>query len=92
VVQERSRVVGPLEKRVAQLEALILTLERDRDNTFQALAGASARGDVPLIAELSRKAQDIGPRIDAAYVDLEKASLEFERLAKQFDDRLREMS
>jgi len=90
LVQERSRVVGPLEKRVAALEARIASLERDRENTFTALADASARGDVHTIAELSKKAQDIAPRIESAYAELEKASGEFERLARQFDDRLRE--
>jgi ATP-binding cassette subfamily F protein 3 len=92
IVQERSRVVGPLEKRVAQLEALIVSLERDRANTFTALADASARGDAHVIAELAKKSQEIAPRIEAAYADLEKASAEFERQAKTFDERLREMS
>ena len=91
LVQERSKVVGPLEKRVAELEKLILSLERDRDNTFQALADASARGDAATIAVLSKKSQEIGPRIEWAYTELEKASLEAEGKAKDFDDRLRDM-
>jgi hypothetical protein len=70
----------------------ILSLERDRDNTFQALAAASTRGDAATIAELSKKSQELGPRIDAAYAELEKATAEFERKARTFDDRLREMS
>ncbi len=91
LVQERSRVVGPLERKVAEIEARIVSLERDRENTFTALADASGRGDAATIAELSKKSQELGPRIDAAYVELEKASTRYEREAKTFDDRLREM-
>jgi len=91
VVQERSRVVGPLERKVAEIEARIVSLERDRENTFTALADASARGDAATIADLSKKSQELGPRIDAAYVELEKASTRYEREAKAFDERLQKM-
>jgi ATP-binding cassette, subfamily F, member 3 len=91
VVQERSRVVGPLERKVAEIEARIVSLERDRENTFTALADASVRGDAATIAELSKKSQEMGPRIDAAYAELEKASTRYEREAKAFDERLQKM-
>jgi ATP-binding cassette subfamily F protein 3 len=86
-VQERARVVGPLEKRVAQMEALIVTLERDRDKTFAALAEASASGDARGIAELSKKSNEIGPQIEWAYTELEKATDELERASREFDAR-----
>ena len=35
MVQERSKVLGPMEKRVADLETRIESLERDRDETFR---------------------------------------------------------
>jgi hypothetical protein len=91
LVQERSRVVGPLERKVAEIEARIVSLERDRENTFTALADASARGDAATIAELSKKSQELVPRIEAAYVELEKASTRYEREAKAFDERLHKM-
>jgi ATP-binding cassette subfamily F protein 3 len=86
-VQERARVIGPIEKRVADLEALIVTLERERDVTFAALAEASAKGDAPAITRLSRKSGEVGPRIDWAYTELEKATQELEQATRQFDER-----
>ena len=85
-VQERAKVVGPLEKRVAQLEALIVTLERDRDTTFTALADASARGDARVIAELSKKSGDITPQIEWAYDELEKVTTELDVVRARFDN------
>ena len=85
-VQERAKIVGPLEKRVAQLETLIVTLERDRDNTFTALADASARGDARIIAELSKKSGDITPQIEWAYDELEKVTIELDQARARFDN------
>jgi len=87
LVQERARLIGPLEKRVADLEALIVSLERERDVAFAALAEASASGDAATIAKLSKKSSDVGPRIEWAYGELEKATKELETAARAFDER-----
>jgi ATP-binding cassette subfamily F protein 3 len=85
-VQERARVVGPLEKRVAQLETLIATLEKDREKTFAALADASSRGDARAIAELSKKSNDVGPQIDWAYTELDRVTRELDEAVARFDN------
>jgi ATP-binding cassette subfamily F protein 3 len=84
-VQERAKVIGPLEKRVADLEALIVSLERERDVTFASLAEASAKGDAAAIAKLSRKSGEVGPRIEWAYAELEKATKELDTAVGRFD-------
>jgi ATP-binding cassette, subfamily F, member 3 len=86
-VQERARVMAPLEKRVATLESRIETLEREREETFRLLSDASAKGNATVIAELSKKSREIGPRIDAAYAELETASRDLERETKAFDEK-----
>lgn len=85
-VQDRARTLKPLEKRVASLEALIVSLERERDVTFENLAEASAQGDAAAIARLSKKSREVGPRIDWAYTELEKATDELDQATRQFDD------
>jgi ATP-binding cassette subfamily F protein 3 len=84
-VQERARLIGPIEKRVAELESLIVSLERERDVAFAALAEASANRDAATIAKLSKKSNEIGPRIEWAYTELEKATDELERESRRFD-------
>lgn len=86
-VQERARIIAPIEKRVATLETRIETLEREREETFRLLSDASAKGDVASIAELSKKSREIGPRIDAAYAELETATRDLERETKAFDEK-----
>ncbi len=86
-VQERARVLGPLEKRVAALEARIERLERERDETFRKLSDASAAGNASAIAELSKRSREVGPAIDAAYNELETATRDLERETKSLDER-----
>jgi len=85
VVQERAKLIGPLEKRVADLEALIVSLERERDMAFAALADASTKGDAATIAKLSKKSGEVGPRIEWAYGELEKATKELDDAVAKFD-------
>ncbi len=92
LVQERARIVGPLEKRVTELEARVMRLERDKENTFTALANASAAGDAAVIADLSKKSRDIAAEIETAFEALEAASDAFERESKAFEERMRDMS
>jgi ATP-binding cassette subfamily F protein 3 len=89
-VQERARALGPLERRVAEAEKRILALERDKENTFTALANASAGGDAPVIAELSKRSRDLSARIERAYDDLDAATQELERATKVFEDKWKE--
>ena len=85
-VQERARVLAPLEKRVADLEARIELLERERDDTFRLLSDASASGNATAIADLSKKSRDVGPKIDAAYAELEAATKDLERKTRTFEN------
>jgi ATP-binding cassette subfamily F protein 3 len=92
MVQDRSRAIGPLEDRVARAESSIMALERDKDNTFTALATASASGDAAAIAELSRRSREIEERIEAAFAELESATNALERATKSFEQRWKETS
>ncbi len=92
MVQERARLLGPLERRVADIEARITALDRDRDNTFTALATASAAGNASVIADLSKKSRDIAARLDSAYDELERATVELERESRSFEERWKETS
>jgi hypothetical protein len=54
---------------------------------FAALADASAKGDAATIAKLSKKSNEVTPRIDWACGELEKATKDLETAAKAFDER-----
>lgn len=90
-VQERARVLGPLERHVADLEGRIEALERERERTFHELTEASTSGNAAAIAELSKKSRDVEPRIEAAYHELEAATRTLERELKAFEERMGSM-
>jgi ATP-binding cassette subfamily F protein 3 len=92
IVQERSRVVSPLEKKVGALEEKIERCEVEAAAALAALEQASVAGDGDAIAEQSRRHERLKTEIDAAFDELEKATAAFEDAARQFDDRLEELS
>jgi ATP-binding cassette subfamily F protein 3 len=90
-LQERSRAVSPLEKRVRVIEKRIATLEAEAEAATDALNRASVSGDGAAIAEHSRKLSELTPRIDALYEDLDGATGEYERVSRRFDERMDEL-
>jgi ATP-binding cassette subfamily F protein 3 len=92
IVQERSRVVSPLEKKVATLEEQIEHLEGEAAAALAAMERASVTGDGEAIADQSRRHEQLKAEIDDAFGELEAATTAYEEVARQFDDRLDELS
>ena len=92
ILQEKSKVVGPLDKKVKKLESAIEALEKDAAETMEKLHQSSIAGDGPAIAEYSRKNEALKDQIDALFEALETATTAYEKAAKEFDDRLRELN
>jgi ATP-binding cassette subfamily F protein 3 len=92
IVQERSRAVGPLEKKVKELEEKIERMEREAAAALAALEDASVAGDGEAIAAESRRHERLKDGIDAAFEELDRAAKACEDAAREFDDRLDELS
>jgi ATP-binding cassette subfamily F protein 3 len=91
VLQERSRVVGPIELRVKELETRITSLEGKAIAVLQALEKASISGAADVIAEESRRHTELKGEIDKLYAQLEAATQELEMRAAAFDQQLEEL-
>ncbi|MCK5408305.1 MAG: hypothetical protein KAJ37_12640, partial [Candidatus Krumholzibacteria bacterium] len=91
IVQERSRVGGPLEEKVKKVEATIERLENESDEVSAALEAASVAGDGGAIAKHSRRSEQLRQEIDAAFDKLETATKAFEDATREFDKRLQEL-
>jgi ATP-binding cassette subfamily F protein 3 len=92
ILQERSKVAGPLEKKVKELESTIERLEAEAASVLEEFHKASVAGEGAAIAEYSRQNERIKAEIDARFNELDSATREYEDVAKEFDDRLNEFS
>lgn len=92
VLQERSKIVAPLEKKVKKLENVIERLESEADAVLKELHNASVAGEGAAIAEYSRQNERLKAEIEARFADLDSATKAYEEAAKEFDDRLNEIS
>lgn len=88
IVRERVKALGPLKARIAELEGGITGLEGEAERASHELAGASGAGDGQAITRLSKSFHEIRARIDALFDELEKATLEHDSKAREFDLRL----
>jgi ATP-binding cassette subfamily F protein 3 len=88
IVQDRSRVVGPLEKKIKEIEDTIERLERDASAALEQLETASVAGEGGAIAEQSRLHEQLKAEIDDAFDELERAVKARDDAARQFDGRL----
>ena len=86
ILQERSKVVGPLEKKARELENTIERLEAEAAAVLEEFHKASVAGEGAAIAEYSRQNDRIKAEIDARFDELESATREFEDAAKEFGD------
>jgi len=91
VLGERALIIGPLQKRVDDIEARIVSLESEVEATALALQEASETGDAPLIAELSQKSGELKTKIDALFHELESESDELARATESFAKKLEQL-
>lgn len=88
-LQERSRLLKPLETRMRELEQMINRLEMEMGRNEQLLIQASIAGNAAEIAELPKKNRDLKNQIDFLYSELETATQACERTADEFDQKNR---
>ncbi|MBW7957774.1 MAG: ATP-binding cassette domain-containing protein [Deltaproteobacteria bacterium] len=90
IVSEKGRVLGPIEKRIAEVEGLIVALEKEAEQANQSLLLASERGDGEAISAQSRSYHGARQRIDELFDELESLTIDHESKAKEYERRLRE--
>ncbi|MDY6822940.1 MAG: ABC-F family ATP-binding cassette domain-containing protein [Thermodesulfobacteriota bacterium] len=91
VVARRSAVIGPLKKRIAEVEQRIETLEADAYQLNQDIVAASEAGDGERIAGLSRQHHETQSSIEALYEELDTLWQKMETLTEQFDHELNDI-
>ncbi len=87
IISERSRVLRPLEKKMAGLEEQIILLDGELADLNCAMQGAAEKQDGAMIAQLSKKIHAVQDKMDCCYEDLEEVMGEFEHKQKYFEEK-----
>ena len=91
IIARRSKVTGPLEKRIARLENDIETHEVELDHNNKLMQQASQSLDGPRIAEISQAIHACQSAIDKLFVELEKITQEFDVQNALFETQLKQL-
>jgi ATP-binding cassette subfamily F protein 3 len=88
IIGERSRELGPIERRITEQEREIENLERVLEESNQAIIEASAEGKGDTIQDLSKKLHQLRSHIGELYAELEGLLDEHEHRSRRFERML----
>ena len=89
--EDRSKTLGPLQTRIADMEKTIMLLEKDVEKESQSLVEASAKGDGEAISKLSIAIHNLNSKIESFFKELESLTAEHDAKAKEFEQNMREL-
>jgi ATP-binding cassette subfamily F protein 3 len=88
LIDNRSRVLGPLQSRISEVEESIIHMEKRIEQDTQALIGASVKGDWESIKKLSKSIHGSRVEIDILFDELETLTTELEAKSQDFGEKL----
>ena len=88
IISERSRVLGPLEKKIAAAETAIEACETELARASAAMQSASENGEALRIVELSKVISRCDADIDRLFDELSHDTAQADDFKKLFDERL----
>ena len=88
IIAERSRVLGPIGKRIADIENEIESREEKMAELGRAMEGASQANDGDEIARLSQAASAHQPMIESLFAELEALTEDLEEKQAAFEESL----
>jgi ATP-binding cassette subfamily F protein 3 len=88
LVQERSKLLNPLKKEIDFCENTIMTLEEKLKNSHEKLIEYSNQGDSGKLQEASKQIGADEKMIEELFERLEVASDAFEKVTKEYEDKL----
>jgi len=87
LIDSRSRILGPLQSKISEVEETITRLEHGMERDTQALVKASVKGDGESIRRLSMSIHESRRKIDTLFDKLEALTNELDAKSKEFEER-----
>ena len=92
IIDSRSRILGPIQTRITEIEEAITSFEEQMKRDTQGLVDASIKGDGEEIRRLSRSTHEVRLKIDDLFDELERVTDELEARTKEFEQQLAELN
>jgi ATP-binding cassette subfamily F protein 3 len=91
IIADRSRVLGPIQKKIKRIEDAIEACEIKIKTVNDALLTASQDGDGEMIQTSSKELADLEDRVEALFQDLETENEKLESKNQPFENQLKEL-
>jgi ATP-binding cassette, subfamily F, member 3 len=91
ILSDKSKALGSLKNRIADIEAEITKLEFDMEQDTQRLLTASTKGEALAIKRLSQAIGEAKAKIDALFSELETVTNEHDAKTKKFELQIQEL-
>jgi len=91
LIQEKSKVLKPLEEKVAKLEKEILSKENEQNENMRKLIEAANTGDIAFLAEGPKINRKLKAEIESLYEILSETVNDFESRQEHFKNKLMEI-
>jgi len=88
ILEEKSRTLNPLKKRMDSFEAEIVSLENLIDRSNNELIEAASKSDTDTIRTLSVSISESKSKLDHLYNELESVTVEYETKTEYFSGKL----
>ncbi len=88
LVNEKSRTLGALQKRIVEIEREIMSLEAMAGQSNKDIMDASVKGNGDTINRLSKALHDSQSKISSLFSELEPLHIELEDKTKKFEEKL----
>jgi ATP-binding cassette subfamily F protein 3 len=92
IITNKSKALNPIQKRITEIENLIVKLEKKLEHGTKSLNDASLKGDGVDIQRLSKDIHELQQKIDPLFNELAGLTEEFEIKSKEFEQQLNEMA
>ncbi len=92
LINSRSRILGALQKGIAEVEETIMQLEGQIEKDTQALLDASVKGSGESIKTLSKSIHESKARIDTLFDELAALTEDLNTKSGEFEERLRDLN
>ncbi|MGD0885121.1 MAG: ABC-F family ATP-binding cassette domain-containing protein [Thermodesulfovibrionales bacterium] len=88
IITSRSRILGPLQDRITEIEDTIMRMEQKSEHDTNSLLEASVTGDGESIKRLSKSIHASKESINGLFVELARLTGEFDARSREFEERL----
>ncbi len=92
IISNKSRVLNPLQKRIAEIEEMIVELEQKVEADNEALLNASADGSGSKILHLSKEMHEARQKIESLFNELATRTEEFDQKRREFEELLNDVA